>query len=234
MCDWTYALYAALAAGGSYMQSEAANDAAERQQDAMNAALAQQEGYDRQAEAKALENAQEYAPEKRTERFNEARESAGESLAQSLVKSREEAGPTEQATGRLSEAFTADRAGKMADQFQQSVDMARLMGKMRGVQDMLGNEAITNADYASQLGTIGRNARGSYNAAQPGIVAAGKVNSGQMALGSALSSIGTSGMTSGLGSAFGSAGVDVGNGAGNANLMANGNNVGRYANLRMM
>lgn len=204
MCSWELAAYAALAAGGTYMSTEAANDAADRQQDAMNAALAQQEGYDRQAEAKAMENAQEYAPEKRAERFEEARQSAGESLAQSLVKSREEAGPTEQASGRLSETFAADRAGKMADQFQKSVDMARLMGNMQGVQNMLGGEAINNADYASQLGTIGRNARGSYNAAQPGIIGAGKVNAGQMALGSALSSVGTSGLASGLGSAFGS------------------------------
>lgn len=205
MCSWELAAYAALAAGGTYMSTEAANDAAERQQDAMNAALAQQEGYDRQAEAKALENAQEYAPEKRTERFNEARESAGESLAQSLIKSREESGPVEQASGRLSETFSADRAGKMADQFQKSVDMARLMGNMRGVQDMLGNEAITNADYASQLGIIGRNARGALNASKPGIEGAGKVNAGQVALGSLMSSAGQSKLASGFGNLFGNA-----------------------------
>lgn len=240
MCDgysWLYyAAAAAAAAGGSYMQSEAANDAADRQAAALNAAMEQQDNWAKKAESKALDNAQEYDMTDRTERFDTAREQAGNSLVDSLVKSREQLGTGEQATGKLSDAFITDQQGKMANQFQRSVDMARLMGKMRGVQDMLGQEGVKNADYASQLGIIGRNAKGALDAAQPGIVSAGKVNTGQAALGSLMQSLGTSYLASGLGSAFGGggAGADVGNGAGNANMMANGNSVGNYANLRMM
>ena len=239
MCGWEwipYAVAAAAAAGGTYMSTEAANDAADRQAAAMNDALEQQDAFNRQAEGKALENAEQYDMTDRTQRFEDTREAAGESLVQSLIKSREEAGAPDQASGRVSESFTSDRSSKLADQFQQSVDNARLMGRMRGTQDMLGNEAIMNADYASQLQTIGRNANGSSAAAQPGILQAGKVNAGQVALGSALSSAGTSYLGSSLGSAFGgttTAGADVGAGAGNANLMSSGNSVG-YGNLRMM
>jgi hypothetical protein len=207
MCDPMSAAAIVATAVGSKMQADAANDAAERQQDALNAQLEQQDIYNRQAESKAMENAQEYAPEKRAKRFEEAQQEAGDSLVQSLVKSREATGTPDQTAGRVSETFESDRATKMADQFQKSVDMARLMGKMRGTQDMLGNEAITNGDYASQLGTIGRNASGSWNAAQPGITAAGRVNSGQMAMGGLLGGLGSAGMSSGLGSAFGNVGT---------------------------
>jgi hypothetical protein len=203
MCGWEwipYAVAAAAAAGGSYMSSEAANDAADRQAAALNAAMEGQDLLSRKAEGKALDNAEEYKMEDRTQRFEDTRQQAGESLVQSLIKSREEGGAPDQASGRLSESFSADRASKLADQFQKSVDNARLMGNMRGTQDMLGNEAIMNADYASQLNTIGRNARGSMDAARPGILSAGKVNTGQVALGSAISSLGTSYLGGQLGS----------------------------------
>lgn len=231
MCDFGVSEYAMIAAalaaaGGSYMSSEAANDAADRQAAALNAAMEQQDQWSRKAESKALDNADEYDMTDRTQRFEDTRKAAGDSLVQSLIKSREESGAPSQASGRLSESFSSDRTSKLADQFQQSVDMARLMGKMRGTQDMLGNEAIMNADYASQLGTIGRNARGSLDAAQPGIINAGKVNTGQVAAGSLISSLGTGYLMSGLGSAFSGAGsssasglgagADLGSGMGNA------------------
>lgn len=240
MCDgysWLYyAAAAAAAAYGANSQAEATNEAADRQAAALNAAMEQQDQWSRKAEVKAIDNAEEYDMQDRTQRLEEAQQAAGDSLAQSLVKSREEIGSPEQAAGRLSEAFSTDRASKLSDQFQQSVNNARLMGKMRGVQDMLGNEAITNADYASNLNTIGRNAQGSFNAAQPGIAQAGKVDSTKMATGALIQSLGTAYLANGLGSAFGggsSAGADVGNGAGNANLMSSGNSVG-YGSLRMM
>lgn len=257
MCDGyseAYLIAAAVAAAGygAKTQSDAANEAADRQAAAMNATLEQQDQFNRKAEGKALENADQYDMTDRTQRLEETRQKSGDSLVESLVKSRQESGSPEQAAGKVSESFTADRATKLADQFQASVDNARLMGRMRGNTDMLGNESIMNADYASQLNTIGRNANGSYNAAQPGIAMAGKVDSGKVMTGAMLQSLGTSYLGSvagkGLGSAFGSAGADVGNGVGNANLMANsstgltanGGNIGlsggsfNLSNLRMM
>ena len=205
MCGWTYAAAALVSALGAQQQASAQEDAADRQQRALNASLEQQDQWSRKAESKALENADQYKVEDRTQRLEQAKDDAGDSLTQSLVASRESIGTPEQASGKLSEAFTADRASKMAKQFQESVDMARLMGRMRGVSDMLGDESVTNADYASQLHTIGRNAQGDYSAAQPGIAAAGKVDSGQMALGGLLQGAGTAYLGSGLGSAFNTA-----------------------------
>lgn len=240
MCDLGVSEYAMIAAalaaaGGSYISADAANDAADRQAAVLNEAMEQQDQWSRKAEGKALENANEYDMADRTQRFEDTRQAAGDSLVQSLIKSREESGAPSQASGRLSESFSSDRTSKLADQFQQSVDMARLMGKMRGTQDMLGNEAIMNADYASQLNTIGRNARGDFDTVKPRMELAGKVNAGQVAAGTLISSLGSSYLASGLGGAFGGAttGADVGAGAGNANLMANGSSTG-YGNLSMM
>lgn len=204
MCGWTYAAAALIAAYGAKTQSDAQNEAADRQQAALNAALEQSDQWNQKAEQKALENADEYKSQDRQQRFEEARQEAGDSLAQNLVKSREEAPSTTVASGKVSDAFTSDRASKLADQFQESIDMARLMGNMKGTGNMLGDEALTNADYASDLNTISRNAKGDWNAAQPGIAAAGKVDSGAMALGGLAQGLGTAYLGSGLGSAFGS------------------------------
>ena len=238
MCDWTMAAAALVSALGAQQQSSAANDAAERQQDALNAALEQQDQWSRKAESKALENAQQYDMTKRTERLEDTKADAGESLAQSLVASRDAIGSPEQVSGKVSDTFTADRASKMANQFQESVDMARLMGRMRGVSDMLNDESLTNADYATQLGTIGRNAQGSYAAAQPGIAAAGQVDNGQMALGGVMQGLGSAYMANGLGNAFNgvTTGADVGAGVGNANLLANNgaSNAAKFKTLNLM
>lgn len=215
--DIALAVAAIAAAGyGAKTQSDAANDAADRQAAAMNAAMEQQDQWSRKAETKAMDNAQEYDMTDRTQRLEDTQQAAGDSLVQSLIQSREESGSPDQASGKLSESFTADRASKIADQFQQSVDNARLMGKMNGVGQMLGNEGIMNADYASQMNTIGRNAGGSWNAAQPGIATAGKVDANKVALGSMLQAAGTSYLGSSLGSAFGGTGTATMDGAGTA------------------
>jgi hypothetical protein len=64
---------------------------------------------------------------------------------------------------------------------------------------MLMEEGFRNADYASQLSQIGRNAQGTYQAAQPGIAAAGQVNSGKMLGGGLISGVGMAGLSSSLG-----------------------------------
>jgi hypothetical protein len=202
MCDAMSAAAAVASLYGTKMQSDAQNDAIDKQQRAVNASLEQQDQYSRAAESKALENAQNYDPTKRTEEFNKARETAGESLAQQLTQAREAAPKTSQPAGRLSAEFLTGQAKSAADQYDKSVQMAQLMGKMRGANDLLTNEGYRNADYASQLGTIGRNAKGAYDAAQPGIIAAGKVDGGKMMLGSLASSLGTAYLGSKAGDLF--------------------------------
>jgi hypothetical protein len=169
--------------GGTALQMKAANDAENRQERALANSLADQDMASQKAEGVAMQNAQEYAPEVRAQRFEESRTNAGESLAQQLTAARETVKAPERASGRLSEAFDSSSAKAKADQMQESLDMARAMGRVRGPQDMQNEEGFANADYASKLGIIGRNARGSAGAAQFGINAAGIPNSGQMALG---------------------------------------------------
>lgn len=219
-----YVISAAVAVAGAKMQADAQNDAADRQQRAINDSLEQQDQYSQKAEAKALENAGEYEAKTRLARFDEARTAAGNSLAQQLTESRESAPQMSQPAGRMSQEFLTGDAKAKADQFEKSIEMAQLMGKVRGANDMLTNEGYTNADYASQLGIIGRNAQGAGQAAQAGISSAGKVDSGQMMLGGLAQSLGTSYLGSGLGKGMLSAstGADVGNGVGNANLMNSG------------
>jgi hypothetical protein len=56
---------AAMSAAGMLMQQDAQEDAANRQQQALNASLEQQDGFNRKAEQVTLNNAQEYEPTKR-------------------------------------------------------------------------------------------------------------------------------------------------------------------------
>lgn len=213
MCDPATIAYGFASLAGTKMQIDAQEEAADRQQAALNAALEQNDQYSQQAEHVAMQNAAEYTPGTRAQRFDEARTAAGDSLAQQLTASREAAPVKLGASGRLSEEFNTDSAKASADQYQQSIDMARLMGKMRGASDMLTNEGYTNADYASQLGLIGRNAQGAYQAAQPGINAAGRVDQGSMLAGGLAQGVGMAGMSSSLGKSmagmFGNSGASA-------------------------
>ena len=191
-----------LTALGTFMQIQEQNAAADRQQRAVNATLEQQDAFSRAAERTGLENAQEYRPDVRAQRFVDTRAAAGDSLAQQLVSARETAPKVGQESGRMSEAFLTGQAKAEADQLQKAVDMARLMGKVRGANDMLTNEGLVNADYASRIGQIARNAVGSYNAAQPGITAAGRTNNGTMFTGGLMQGLGSAGMTR-MGGLFG-------------------------------
>ncbi len=76
----------------------------QQQQAAINASLEQQDQYSKQAESKALENADQYDAKNRLVKFEEAQTKAGDSLAQQLVQSREAAPATSQPAGRLSQA----------------------------------------------------------------------------------------------------------------------------------
>lgn len=202
MCN-PMAIAAAAAVIGSKMQADAQNAAADRQQKAINATLEQQDQYSRQAEGKALENAQNYDMGKRLESFDQAREAAGNSLAQQLTQTREAAPKTSQATGRMSQDFLNGSAKAAADQFEKSINMAQLMGKMRGASDMVTQEGYRNADYASQLGQIGRNAQGAARSSEIGIDSAGRVNGGKEFLGAGLSTLGAGSLSSGIGKSLG-------------------------------
>ena len=193
------ALSAAASLGGTLLSANAQSEAADRQQAAINASLEQSDNYSKQAESKALENATQYDATDRLKKFEEIKTQAGDSLAQQLTQSRDAAPQASQASGRMSQAFLTGDATAKADQLEQSIANAKLMGNMRGGSDMLTNEGYQNADYASQIGLIGRNAQGSANAAQAGINAAGQVDSGQSMLGGLASSLGTSYLGSKLG-----------------------------------
>lgn len=199
MCEPATIGALALSAAGSYMQSQAQDEAADKQQKAINDSLELQDQYSQKAEAKALENADQYDAKDRLVKFDETRQAAGDSLAQQLTASREAAPQTAQPSGRMSQAFLTGDAKAKADQFEQSINMAQLMGKMRGAGDMLTDEGYKNADYATQLGLIGRDANGSARASQAGINAAGQVDSGSMLAGGLLSGAGSSLLSSNLG-----------------------------------
>lgn len=191
MCD---PVSAGLMLAGTALQMNAQRQARNRQEDAIRRAVEEQDAYSRQAEGMALENAQEYRPEARTERFEDARTEAGNSLAAGLVAARDSMPTPSSGGGRISKAFTTAQAKSQADQLQESLDMARAMGRVRGAQDMLTEEGLTDADTAARLRVVGRNATGSARAAQPGIAAAGQPDLFQMAAGQVMYGAGAGGL----------------------------------------
>jgi hypothetical protein len=195
MCD---PVTAGLLIGGTGLQMHAQRQAQKRQEAAMRRAVDEQDAFSRQAEDLAMKNAQDYRPEERAQRFDDARTDAGDSLAAQLKQSRASMPEIKPAAGRLSSAFNTAAARSEADQLQASLDMARAMGKVRGVQDMTTEEGMNNADTASRLGIIGRKAKGAYMAAQPGITAAGIPNGTQMALGQIAYGAGAGGLGRGF------------------------------------
>lgn len=194
----------AAAAGGTYLQHQETEKAANRQQQAINDALARQDEYAAKARQVATQNAEQYDPKTRLEKYDEAATKAGDSLAQTLATVTESQPSTSlAASGKMSNEFLAGSARAKAAETERALQMARLMGKVRAPTDLTQQEGYANADAASRIGVLAGNAAGAYRAAQPGINAAGRTNSGTMLAAGLMSNLGKAAL---MGSAGGAAG----------------------------
>lgn len=211
------ALVAMLA--GTAMQHKASTDAAQRQEQATREALARQDEFQRMAEKKALDTADDFSADKR-----QADQAQIESeLTQQFTKPVESAQQINaaQATtqGNVSKDYTAAKAGSDLQVMKSAEALARLLGKTTAAGRMRTNEAIKMTDAASGIDRIGNFSRGMAGADQIGIQAAGRPSAGLTLGGSLLQAGGGAALAGGangtIGKLFGGGGgASLGTGIG--------------------
>lgn len=212
----TGALFAA-AAGGTAIQMNAQQSAANRQARANDAALAEQDAFRRKNADLLMGAAQQYNGTDREQAVQVQQAAAGDKLNTAVTSNQlAQLGPGAQANGTVSREFTALQGQRLMEGLKKASDQARLMGNLRGFDNLKQGEAARMGDSAIEQGVNSAAARSQWEAAQPRIANAGRVNQGAMILGSILQAaplIAAGGSLFGAAAPTGGAGISAGAGA---------------------
>lgn len=192
--------------GGAFVQQQAADAAARRQQQAIRESLERQRQLQMEAERAAMSRAQEFAPEDRqAEQSKIADQMTTEFVAPIEQAAAREVAPPVQ--GDVSSDYTATRAKSMAEQAKAADALARLFGRIGSASQLRQNEAVRLGDTATQIGMLNNFSRGQSQADQYGINAAGVPDGGAMLAGTILQGVGTAGVMGAFDGLKGAAGA---------------------------
>lgn len=182
---------AALSVGGMLMQQNAANNAEESRNAAMNRMLQKDQDYATKAQGLVQRQAENYQPQQREQAEQQAETKAYDSLAGRLTAAASTM-PTSQVAGKVSDDYLTDSARRTAEETQRGADTARLMAKMRAPSDLRFGEGLSMADNAATIGSLSRDRSAMSSAGNYDTQTASQPNGAQMALGGLASSVGTS------------------------------------------
>lgn len=192
---------AALAAmvAGSYMQYQASVDAADRQQAAIKQGLERQAELQKQAEAKALEQAGKFAPGDRAAQKTAIENQIATDLMAPVSES--QAIRSEQSTtqGNVSSDYSEAKARSTAESLKSAEQLARLLGKTTSANRLRMNEGIGLMDTGQAIDQLNSFSRGQQAADNIGIQVAGRPDAEQVFLGSLLQTGGSAGLMYGGG-----------------------------------
>jgi hypothetical protein len=176
--------------GAGYMSAEKADEERKR-------ALMQGIEGDAEVQDKANAATQEYVtetfdPTKRAENYEAGVSKNEDALGQLLAKQSElgQGDVTSGTTGAVSDTYTRAKAQATADQASKARNTARLLSRAGGAGSLFGNEAITGADYASDMLGFGVDQRLNANRTNARYGAAGSSGSDLALLGGLLSGAG--------------------------------------------
>lgn len=181
------AIMIAAAVVGTAIQMDAQQSAAKRKAREQEAAMLEQQGFRQKNADLLMDSAQQYNGTDREVAAATQQAAAGDKLNTAVTSNQlAQLGPGAAANGTVSREFTALQGQRLMEGLKKAADTARLMGNLRGFDNLKQNEAAVNADSAIDQGVNSAFARSQWEAAQPRIANAGLVNAGQMLLGSVL------------------------------------------------
>lgn len=178
---------------GAYMQNQAQQKAASRQQDTIRESLQRQQALQREAEGTAMSKAMEFAPENRQDKQSQIEQQ----LTQEMLEPVQQAAIAQEAPsvqGDVSEDYSTAKAKSQAEQMKSAESLARIFGRIGSAGQLRQNEAIGLGDTANEIGMLGGFSRGQAMADQAAIQSAGVPNGGAMLGGTILQGAGTAGM----------------------------------------
>lgn len=222
MCiDPATAIALAAAAGGTAIQMDAQQSAVKRQQREQEAATLEQQGFRQKNADLTMGAAQQYNGVDREQAAITQQAAAGDKLNTAVTSNQlAQLGPGAAANGTVSREFTALQGQRLMEGLKKASDTARLMGNLRGFDNLRQGEAATTANSAIEQGVNSASARSQWEAAQPRIANAGRVNQGQMLLGGILSAASGAIGNAGAGLFNGTVGPGIAAGAGGQGLRA--------------
>lgn len=222
MCiDPATAIALAAAAGGTAIQMNAQEAAANRQARANEQAVLEQDGFRRKNADLLMGAAQQYNGTDREQAAQVQQTAAGDKLSTAVTSNQlAQLGPGAQANGTVSREFTALQGQRLMEGLKKASDQARLMGNLRGFDNLKQGEAARTGDSAIEQGVNSATARSQWEAAQPRIADAGRVNQGAMILGSLLQAGSGAIGNAGAGLFSGTVGPGISAGAGAQGLRA--------------
>ncbi|MBC2768557.1 hypothetical protein [Pusillimonas minor] len=186
------------AIGGAFIQNQAQQSAAARQQRAIQDSLARQQELQRQAEQAALRKANEFSPDDRLEKQKAIEQQLTTEMLAPVQENAAVRAEAPSVQGDVSEDYSTARASSMAQQAKTAEALARIFGKIGSATQLRQNEAVGLGDTANQIGMLRNFSQGQQAADQAGIQAAGTPSGGAMLAGSILQGVGQVGMMGGF------------------------------------
>lgn len=196
MCDPATAMgiSAAISAGGTYLNYEANQDAADRQQKIINNA-AEEAARKNNQKANIVENFAEdiYNPATRDEAYEQAATKNESSLVDALLRANggSEGAIRKTADGNLSSDYTRAKAASTALATEDILKRAKLMGRQNAGGNMFNDELLKRGQLNSDIAGINSSINRTNNAASAAL--SGVRNNGSLA-GGLLAGLGSAGV----------------------------------------
>lgn len=172
--------------GGAKMQYDAQSNAVRRQAAAEQDALDQQDQARQRNQALVMQGAQQYDATAREQALGAQQQASTDKLQAAVQANAAPQFQNPAVAGTVSSSFTALQGQRLVEAMKRAADQARLMGATQGFDNLRRQEAANDAETGIQTGLNSAIARGQYEAAQPRIANAGRVNQGQMLAGALL------------------------------------------------
>lgn len=191
MCEPTtiMLLSAAASAGGTYLQYDAASEAADQQKRILANAEEENQRLNKAGEEAIDQFAEKtFGAQDRGQRYEAAAKGREQSLAEALASA--QPGDAQAASGNVSSDYLATAAQSRADSMGDAQKRARLMARAGAGGLLYGQESLMGGQLASDLAGLGVKARRNDRYARN---AAGAVNGGSLA-GGLLTGAGAAGM----------------------------------------
>lgn len=189
------ALVAAVAGAG--VQYNAAREAQARMEAETRRSLENQRRLQMQAEKKALDTAANYETPKRQAEQAQIAEQITQELIAPVSESQAIRSGQQATQGNVSDDYLTARATSDLNTMRQAEQLARLLGKTTSASRLRMNEGIRLMDAGMDVDRLNNFSRGQAGADRIAIDAAGRVDPGQMFLGSLLQGVGTAGLFAG-------------------------------------
>lgn len=176
----------------SYLvQKRAADDAAERQRDAINAAGERDDELNRQTELKVKESLKRYETDNKTQ--DQATQAAG--LSNSYMTPVTEAATASQTagstSGEVSNDYLASRAASTSQSMKEAHALAQTLGKINAASQIKTDDAIEQMKTGNEVGLVRNMQRGNKIVDELDINRAGQLDQNKMIVAGLLRAVGS-------------------------------------------